>query len=133
MRHLLYWLKKHHGYPMTFHHIIGTVANVLTGATETDTIDYSINRGILLPIEVSREFAAKLRGSNYPYAAVYDRGRAVILVDRRDLPEDHELAVDDIIDLRDRQFKINNFSDLHDIACVEFIVTELFGEERQVI
>jgi hypothetical protein len=137
MNEYQYFLKREYGHPMTLTHVAGSYVNVDTGSQMATETQYTVTRGVYLPVDIDRKVLAAARSNAYPYGDAFDLSSSRILIDKDDLPIGYQLNNNDKITLDDtlQEFKIVNITDLHhhEIHCVEMIVEELQQTERAVI
>lgn len=132
MRTLLYSLKRKYGRPISLVHLISSKVNTYTGEPDLVTITYSVQRAVFLPIELYQDFVSKMREAGYNYGDIYARGRAIILVAKKDLPSDYKLTFGDYLLHSKSQYKILEAVDLHaaNVEAIELLVEELPVEDR---
>lgn len=89
IKKVIYRLKRTYGRKITFRFVeVGSV-NILTGEQTVTNHDYVINRAIILPRTISRDFTYDLAfiaaNKNFTYGGYYDPSKHNVLVDSRDL------------------------------------------------
>ena len=132
MRTLLYGLKRKYGRPISLVHLISSKVNVYTGEPDLETEAYSVQRAVFLPIELYQDFVNKMREAGYNYGDIYARGRAIILVAKKDLPSDYKLTFGDYMLFNEAQYKVLECVDLHaaNVEAIELLVEELPVDQR---
>jgi len=111
---------------------VSSTVNVLTGSPHLELLTYDVQRGVMLPVELMQDHVSKMRDSDYNYGDIFAKGQSIVLVEKKDLLSDYQLAFGDYLIIEERQFKILKINDLHapSVEAIEFMVEELPTEER---
>ena len=130
---VLYRLKRDFGQEVyLFVQNTPAVQDVETGDVVFDENQHRINKAIVLPLKVFRDFEYDLSfiaaNKNFTYGALFDAGTRVMLVDKKDLPQDYELNLNDSFVIGTKGYLIKQYEEFEEGRSVTFIIEELKGQ-----
>lgn len=89
IRLVVYALKRAYGAKIYFYRQASITQNVKTGVIDRVQTKYSVNKAIILPSKMTRDFTYDLSfiaaNKNFTYGALFDPEQRTIIVDARDL------------------------------------------------
>lgn len=110
IRNVLYALKRQYGFPVTFTKILTSSVNPETGRQTAERRTLTVRRAIVLPSLMQRKFAYDLtfiaQNKNFTYGGFYDTSRRRLIIDRRDVPSDFDVEIDDYFIFEDRRWQV---------------------------
>jgi hypothetical protein len=93
IRSAFYELKREWGCAVEYHKLNRNDVDLTTGTTEMEYDKFQIRRAILLPSEIIRQLT--LIGKPFNYGGESDENTRWLLVERKDLPVDFTICLDD--------------------------------------
>ena len=84
IRKLLYTLKRGYGFPITLHKIESEVHNYQTGRKTPVIVTQKIDKAIILPAHLQRQFESEGQPTNFKYGALYDASMRQVIIDAND-------------------------------------------------
>jgi hypothetical protein len=113
---VIYRLKRKFGKRIIIRQITYESRDVTTGVLTQDENDLVINRAVLLPTKVKRDFAYDLSyvaaSKNFTYGGTFISGQRTLLIDNRDIPSDFKFTVKDSIIYDERRHEIVDLENL---------------------
>lgn len=94
---VLYRLKRRYGQVVDIVHRTSSTTNLETGVKTVVRDSHRVNRAIVLPSLIHREFVYDLTfiatNKNFTYGGHFDTTQRRLIIDRKDLPSDFEIKV----------------------------------------
>jgi len=94
LKDVLYRLKHSFGQKIRLHNQINNGIDYTTGKKTTTLQEYDINRAIVLPTNLDRNFYYTMVSANFKYGGEIVEGATQIVIDAKDLPSGIEISVD---------------------------------------
>lgn len=114
---VVYRLKRRYGEPAHIVERTGSVVNLETGAKTVSKRSLYVNRVIVLPSKIHREFQYDLTfiatNKNFTYGGLYDTTEREFIIDRKDLP-DFEIKVGMYLLFKDRRYEVKEVAEFED-------------------
>lgn len=128
IKNVLYIFKRIFGHPLRIFRITSTVSDLETGAITQVTEEQTINRAIVLPQKIKRDFQYDLAfvaaNKNFTEGGFFDIGRRFVIVDMRDLTTDFRINLNDFCVIDDIKYLIeNNIEAEHGLSCLLVLKT----------
>lgn len=96
---ILYNLKKEFGTSLKFKRQISREVDFDTGKMVTEYETVPVLKAVVLPIMEARTFSYPLAyiaaNRNFTYGALFDKRETSVIIDRKDLPKDYEININD--------------------------------------
>lgn len=132
IRKLLYTLKKGYGFRVTFYKITSETINLETGE-RTPVITYQkVNKVIILPAELQRQFESNVQTKPFKYGGYYDTAIRKLIVDPRDLG-DFEIEDGDYYIWEGKRYEVSKTFDLENQSAILVLGRNVEGSIRYMI
>lgn len=123
IKDMLYELKKDYGERVDYCLLIKNEINLETGINTVTKKVYPITRAILLPTKLQRKFIQDIAylaaNKNFTYGALFDENTSVYIIDRRDLPKNVDIDLNNFFINKHKRFVIKSVDILeHDCGWV---------------
>jgi hypothetical protein len=121
---ILYNLKREFGTSIKFKRLISRDINFDTGKMETEYETVPVLKAVVLPLMEARTFSYPLAyiaaNRNFTYGALFDKRETSVIIDRKDLPRDYEINLDDRVIYGGSYYEITDLVKLPENAGVGF-------------
>jgi len=108
IRRLLYTLKQGYGFAITLHKITDETHNYQTGQKVVTIQTQKINKAIILPAHMQRQFESESQSTDFKYGALYDASMRQVVIDAIDLG-DFNIEISDYVVYDRRRWEVSRF------------------------
>lgn len=112
----LYRLRHDYGARASLYKMTISAPNLLTGLKATVRHRYKVRRMIILPITIQNKFEYDLSfiaaNKNFTVGGFFEAGDRIIIIDAKDLPQDHLLTTNHYVYTEDRWYMVHKFESL---------------------
>lgn len=112
----IYTLKRRWPTPIHIHTIGVPVTDFDTGKIEVNTTTVRVRKAVELPRNELRKFIYDLSyiatAKNFTYGALFDQATRIVLIDRKDLPKNYVIDIDQEVTVEGERFQVNTTSEL---------------------
>lgn len=132
IRRLLYTLKRGYGFAITLHKITDETQNYQTGKKIVTIQTQKINKAIILPAHMQRQFESESQPANFKYGALYDASMRQVIIDVIDLG-DFNIEIDDYIIHDERRWQVSHYYKLELYSAYVLYVKAVEGAIRHLV
>jgi hypothetical protein len=114
IRGVLYTLKRDYGFPFDIYKRMDSQTDFATGQKVTTNVKYHIRKAIVLPTVMTRKYATILyrEQKDFKFGGLFDISLRAVILDRRDLPKNFELTLDDYAVYQEHRYELKNVDEL---------------------
>ena len=130
IRRLLYTLKKGYGFVITLHKITDETHNYQTGQKVVTIQTQKINKAIILPAHMQRQF--ENQPADFKYGALYDASLRQVIIDAIDLGN-FNIEISDYIVYDARRWEVSHFYKLELHSAYVLYIKAVEGAVRHLV
>lgn len=120
IRQTLYSLKREYGFPVNFVWNTESTPNYETGKKTVEKDSLTVNRALVLPSSIQRNFVYDLTviasNKNFTYGGLFDLRSRHIVIDRQDIPADFEIKIGYYVIVKGQRFEIKAVEAYDDLS-----------------
>lgn len=128
---VLYSLKRRYGFPFDIYRNVSVSTDLETGIMTKVKRKIHIKRVIVLPTRQLRDFVYDLSyiaaNKNFTYGGYFDVDDRRIIIDRKDLPSDFDINLNDWTVFKHKRYEIKEISDFEWDRAIGLIVHSVEG------
>lgn len=132
IRKLLYTLKQGYGFPITLHKIESETHDYETGARIPVIVTQKINKVIILPATLQRQFESDSLPTGFKYGALFDTSLRKIIIDANDLGT-FNIEINDYIIWNEKRWQVAQFQELEYQTAFVIFVRMVEGTIRHMV
>jgi hypothetical protein len=137
IRRTLYSLKRQYGGRVNVYKLNSTDTDYETGEKTYDRTMITVQKCIVLPVQIKRETVQTIShisaNKAFVYGGSYDAGTRTFIIDTRDLPNDYEVTDDDWLVYDGRRYDIKSISEFEQHTAWVIIGKEVKGVRPEQI
>ena len=134
---VVYRLKRRYGSIVDFYYRTSSTVNLETGQKTVVKDFFRVNRAIVLPSDIHREFRYDLTfiatNKNFTYGGHFDTSQRRIIVDRKDVPLGRELEVGQYCIYDGRRYELKQVEEFEERTSYFIVVKEDISHARTAI
>ena len=116
IRDTIYSLKRKYGVSLDLYKISSVSNNITSGSRTITKTKYNIRRAAILPESYIKSKVYSLSyiaaNKNFTYGALFNKNVKAILIDRKDLPRNIEIGLQDYINIDQKRFAVKESLEL---------------------
>jgi len=132
IRRLVYTLKRGYGFAITLHKITDEAHNYQTGQKVVNIQTQKINKAIILPAHLQRQFESDSQPADFKYGALYDASMRQVIIDAIDLG-DFNIEIDDYVIYDAKRWQVSHYYKLELHSAYVLYIKTVEGAVRHLV
>lgn len=129
IKQILYSLKRAYGLPVEIVWRTSSTLNLETGKKTVTKDSVLVNRGIVLPSTIDREFVYDLSfiasNKNFTYGGLFDQTSRRVIIDRADLESDFEIEVGHYLIIAGKRYEVEALNEFEHSAAYMIVAKQV--------